>query len=104
MAARWYPYYRFHGGIGDGCCGLAFRNTVDYTMARPLQLFDALDPINFQMTIDHGGFVNIPMIEPSCLPEEASSGTGVFLPAYPMRIRGRKGSTAKCCFFVFSGG
>ncbi|KAJ0502656.1 hypothetical protein HanPI659440_Chr11g0433741 [Helianthus annuus] len=43
-------YYRFHGGICDGFCGLAFRNTVDYTVARPLQLFDALDPINFQMT------------------------------------------------------
>ncbi|XP_022016125.1 uncharacterized protein LOC110915702 [Helianthus annuus] len=84
-------YYRFHGGIGDGCCGLAFRNTVDYTAARPLQLFDALDPINIQMTTDHGGFVNIPMIGPSCLPEEASNGTGVFLPAYPKRIRGRKG-------------
>ncbi|KAD3337375.1 hypothetical protein E3N88_32895 [Mikania micrantha] len=80
-------YFRFHGGIGDG---IACRNTKDNTAARPLQLFDALHPIHFQITAD-GGFVKIPVTGPPVLPVEASGGTGVFLPVYQKRIRASKG-------------
>ncbi|KAK9068548.1 hypothetical protein SSX86_012663 [Deinandra increscens subsp. villosa] len=90
-------YFRFHGGIGDGCCGIACRNILGNAIARPVQLFDALDPIDFQnyvlsMTAD-GDFVKIPVTgRPSVLPAEASSGTGVFLPVYQKRrIRASKG-------------
>ncbi|KAI3677043.1 hypothetical protein L1987_86661 [Smallanthus sonchifolius] len=78
-------YFYFHGGIGDGCCGIACRNIEKNTAARPLQLFDALGPIDFQ-----NDMFKIPVIGPSVLPAEASSGTGVFLPVYPKRIRARK--------------
>ncbi|KAI3743330.1 hypothetical protein L1987_61037 [Smallanthus sonchifolius] len=69
----------------DGCCGIACRNTEKNTASRPLQLFDALSPIDFQ-----NDMFKIPVIGPSVLPAEASSGTGVFLPVYPQRIRARK--------------
>ncbi|KAK1426188.1 hypothetical protein QVD17_14857 [Tagetes erecta] len=77
-------YFRFHGGIGDGCCGMACRYTGQNTIARPLQLFDALYPIDFYQ---------IPAIGDRAA--EASNGTGVFLPVYPKKNRKNKGMSAR---------
>lgn len=42
-------YFRFHGGIGDGNGRVAYRNTDENTVARPLQLFD--DLISFDLKV-----------------------------------------------------
>ncbi|KAI3511994.1 hypothetical protein L1887_19156 [Cichorium endivia] len=82
-------YFRFHGGIGDGRGGAGYRATEEITAARPLQLFEALNPAHFQINVLKkacaGGFVNPATGE--CVPAmETSTGTGVFLPVYPKRI------------------
>ncbi|KAL7619043.1 hypothetical protein Lser_V15G02246 [Lactuca serriola] len=82
-------YFRFHGGIGDGCGGVGCRSTNENTIARPLQLFEALNPAHLQIDVlkkaCEGGFAN-PAIGKWFPPTETSAGTGVFLPAYQKRI------------------
>ncbi|GKE29899.1 hypothetical protein Tco_1445283, partial [Tanacetum coccineum] len=100
--SRYYPQGAYQ--IGDGCSGLAGRILEENTSARPLQLFDDLNPIDMLVKAPEAGFIKNHVTQAPSLPVEESNGTGVFLLVY-QKIHSKKGSyfknSLKIAFFGY---